>query len=220
MVKEIFELTDPLIREDDREIVKTELTGLFRRAFEIWLPAQKNSSRIFATTKFTENSPQAWESHPEQDEFFGSPEDELADIDSQRKILCLFPRVYREKSLTTDRGVGPEDEGYTYFPGTALYADAGAYIVGQREHREFQKLMEELSKKAQVVSADPARMSSRRSRRPSVSKAQLSLPPLYPQTFSERIKKSQVSHGETSSLEVVPRPTEKSSLAVLKIAPK
>lgn len=210
MVTEIFDLTSPLIQKDDRETVKIELTELLKRAFETWRLAQRNCTRIFATTKVLDSSSEAWESHPEQDEFRGASEDELEQIDPHETVLCLFPRVYRERLFTADTGVDPEDTGYVYFPGAALYADAGAYIVGQREHRDFQKLMEELSKKAQVISGDPARVSSRRSRRPSLSKASLlSVPQPHPQTFSERVKKSQTSGSNTADqLEVTPRYTK------------
>lgn len=193
MVTEILKLTGPLIQEESREAVKRELEELFKLAFEIWRPAQKNLSRIFATTQLAGDSAQPWDSHPEQDDFYGASEDELAEIDPHGKVLCLFPRVYREGSFTIDKGVDPEDMGCIYFPGSALYADAGAYIVGQKEHRDFQKLMQELSKKAQVT--DPGRVGNRRSRRPSVAMPMyLPLPPTsHAQTFGARVKKAQIS---------------------------
>lgn len=192
MATEILKLTSPLIQEGAREAVKTELEQLFKLAFETWRPAQKNLSRIIATTQLTNDSAQPWDSHPEQDEFYGASDDEL-EVDTHSKVLCLFPRVYRERSFTIDKGVDPEDMGCIYSPGSALYADAEAYIAGQKEHRDFQKLMQELSKKAQVV--DPGRVGNRRSRRPSVAMPMyLPLPPTsYPQTFGARVKKAQIA---------------------------
>lgn len=203
MVTEVLKLTDPLIQEEAREIVKTELGELFKLAFETWRPAQKNLSRIFATTELAGDSAQPWGSHSEQDDFVGVLEDELIEINHYEKVLSLFPRVYREGSFTIDKGVDPADTGCIYFPGSALYADAEAYIVGQKEHRDYQKLMEELSKKAQVTLTDSGRAGNRRSRRPSVAiPIHLPLPPSplpHTQTFSARVKKGQISGDNKDS---------------------
>lgn len=221
MATEILKLTGPLIKEEARDNVKTELEELFKLAFETWKPAQKNLSRILATTELKDDSSLPWDSHPEQDDFFGADDDELAEIDPHGKVLCLFPRVYRERSFTMDKGVDPEDMGCVYFAGSALYADAGAYIVGQKEHRDFQKLMEELSKKAKVISVDPARVGSRRSRRPSIAApSYLPLAQQHSQTFGARVKKSQNSGDSKVVQEVVSSVPQSSPAAILKTTSK
>lgn len=193
MVADVMKLAGPLVADGSRELVAAELEGLFKLAFETWKPAQQNLSRIFATTALS-HDPEAWESHSEQDNFCGVSEDELADIDSQRMVLCLFPRIYRERTFTIDKGVDPEDAGCVYFPGTALYADAGAHVVGLKEHRDLERMIEELSRKAQVTAAEPGRV-NRRSRRQSTTVP--TVPALHGQAFGARVKKALGEGRET-----------------------
>lgn len=191
MAIDILKLTHPLIRAEEQESVQKELMELFKLAFETWRPAQRNSAQIFATTEFADSSSPAWDSQADQDdfEFAGASEHDLVKIDPHSKVLCLFPRVYRESSSTIDSESNSERKDHVYFPGTALYADAGAYIVGQKEYNDYLKLMEELEKKTQVVSTDPTRVSSRRTRRLSISQAPQQPPPT---SFKARINTSQV----------------------------
>lgn len=226
MVADVMKLTSPLIAAESRDLVATELEALFKLAFEIWKPAQQNLSRIFATTVLSHASAGSWESHSEQDNFYGASEDELADIDAQQKVLCLFPRIYRERTFTIDKGIDPEDPGCVYFPGAALYADAEAHVVGLKEHRELERMMEELSRKAQVAAAEPGRVNNRRSRRQSTTAPMM--PALHAQAFGARVKKVLGEEKEKEkekekerrvvSDPVAPSPSPSSSLAVAKIA--
>lgn len=186
MAAAVLNLTRPLLHfSASHAAAEAELASLFRSASAIWEPAQKSLCRIFATTALPPDSGAL--SHVEQDTFCGADEADLADVDPTRTVLCLFPRVFRERAFSFDRGVDPEDAGCVYFPGAALYADAGAYVLGQKEHRELNMLVAELARKAQVAATLPGRV-SRRSRRLSVT-----APPQVPgqgQAFAARVRKS------------------------------
>lgn len=196
MATAVLDLTRPLLHPSaSHATVQAELAALFRRASDTWEPAQQSLCRIFATTALPPDSGAL--SHTEQDTFCGADEDEadLADVDPARTVLCLFPRVFRERAFSFDRGVDTEDSGYVYYPGAALYADAGAYVVAQKEHREVNMLMAELTRKAQAAATLPGRV-SRRSRRLSVTAPLQTKPQGQGQAFAARVRKSLAAEGD------------------------
>lgn len=203
MAASILELTRPLLHPSaSHATVQAELAALFRRASDTWEPAQQSLCRIFATTALPPDSGAL--SHAEQDTFCGADEDEadLADVDPARTVLCLFPRVFRERAFSFDRGVDTEDSGCVYYPGAALYADAGAYVVAQKEHREVNMLMAELARKAQAAATLPGRV-SRRSRRLSVTSPLQTQPQGQGQGqgFAARVRKSLAAEGKEKEKE-------------------
>jgi hypothetical protein len=162
MATEIIDLTYLLIPSGNHDSVHEKLCGLFKIAFTTWRPTQRCSARIFATTDLgDDNDAEQWGSQVEQDEFGCASDMDETEQQCNSKVLCLFPRVYRED----------QDGGrHVYFPGTALYADSGAYVAGLKEHRVIQNLREELTKKKQAESGGSVLYGSRRSRRLSVNR--------------------------------------------------
>lgn len=162
MATEIINLTYLLIPSGNHDSVHEKLCGLFKIAFTTWRPTQRCSARIFATIDLGDDSnAEQWGSQLEQDDFgCASDMDETEQQCNNSKVLCLFPRVYREDQ---------DGERHVYFPGTALYADSGAYVAGLKEHRVIQNLREELSKKKQAESGGSG-VHGRRGRRLSVSR--------------------------------------------------
>lgn len=159
MAEEIIDLTHPLIPPGHHDSVREELCGLFKIAFTTWRPTQRCSARIFATADLGEG--ESWGEDSDQEEFGCAPPEDMDESEQHhnKRVLCLFPRVYREDQ---------DGERHVYFPGTAMYEDSGAYMAGLNEHRAIQNARDELMKKKQ--SEVPGVHNSRRGRRLSVSR--------------------------------------------------
>ena len=158
---EIIKLTWPLIPDNGVAKARADLTALIKLAFDVWRPARMNATKIVATINVDEPTPpdHPWETTEEQDDF-SMLEEETTDLDSERRVLCLFPRILDAADGNEGEGGGGGDRPCIYYAGNALYADAGSYVCAKKEEENLRRLKEQAA-----IQVDPTRIGSRRTRR-------------------------------------------------------